>query len=177
MRGGLKELYLAKKYAVSDPAERAAAAAALHPVSHGSGICLVVIGESANRNHWHCCGYDRETTPWADTDPHAVVFSQAYSCFTHTEPAVTMALSQFSNYDPSLLLQSSEDDNSAVFMRIMKSFSLLEILSGAGVKTYWFSNQEKIGAYNNLISALSRSALKQEFLEDFPPYNVKNGRI
>jgi len=166
------------KEARADPSRRISD---LNVSKQGHGeICVIVIGESASPRHMQRWGYPRPTTPWLcssdrETQNSLIVLNRAYSCMVHTEPAVTMALSQFSNYDPSLLLQSSEDDNSAVFMRIMKSFSLLEILSGAGVKTYWFSNQEKIGAYNNLISALSRSALKQEFLEDFPPYNVKNG--
>lgn len=174
MRGGLKELYLAKKYAVSDPAERAAAAAALHPVSHGSGICLVVIGESANRNHWHCCGYDRETTPWADTDPHAVVFSQAYSCFTHTEPAVTMALSRFNNYSaaPGGAEPSGMSDSvhgGSMMPRIISSPALPDVLRAAGVQTAWLSSQNRYGVYDNFVTAyLALAADSMIFTRSLP---------
>ena len=143
-------------------------------------ICVIVVGESASPRHMQRWGYPRPTTPWLcssdrEVQNSLVVLERAWSCMVHTEPAVTMALSQFSNYAPSLLMMGRNDDNSALFRKIMKSFSLLEILDGAGVKTYWFSNQEKIGAYNNLVSAQSQSAHVQEFLEDFPAEDPKIG--
>jgi heptose-I-phosphate ethanolaminephosphotransferase len=166
------------KEARADPSRRISD---LNVSKQGHGeICVIIIGESASPRHMQRWGYPRPTTPWLcskdqETQDSLIVLDRAYSCMVHTEPAVTMALSQFSNYDPSLLLHNSAGDSTAIYTSIMKSFSLLEILGGAGVKTYWFSNQEKIGAYNNLISAQSRSALKQEFLEDFPLYGAKNG--
>lgn len=143
-------------------------------------VCVVVIGESASPRHMQRWGYRRPTTPWlcsCDTkiQDALIVLERAYSCMVHTESAVTLALSQFSNYDPRVLLHLDHRDSSFMFAGIMKAFSLLEILTGAGVKTHWFSNQEKIGAYNNLVSALSRNADEQEFIEDLPLIDRKNG--
>jgi len=143
-------------------------------------VCVIVVGESASPRHMQRWGYRRPTTPWLCSDDAAVqealiVLKRAYSCMVHTESAVTLALSQFSNYDPRVLLHLDHSDSSFMFTGIMKAFSLLEILAGAGVKTHWFSNQEKIGAYNNLISALSRNAGEQEFIEDLPLIDRKNG--
>ena len=143
-------------------------------------VCVIVVGESASRRHMQRWGYRRPTTPWlcsedAETQESLIVMERAYSCMVHTESAVTLALSQFSNYDPRVLLRLDHSDSSFMFTGIMKAFSLFEILKGAGVKTHWFSNQEKIGAYNNLVSALSRSAGEQEFVEDLPLIDHKNG--
>lgn len=143
-------------------------------------VCVIVIGESASRRHMARWGYRRPTTPWlcddnASVQNSLVVLKKAYSCMTHTEPAVTMALSQFSNYDPALLFRDGSRDSTFIYTQMMRSFSLFEIFSGAGIRTYWFSNQEKIGAYNNLISALSQTADEQEFLEDLPPSDRVNG--
>lgn len=143
-------------------------------------VCVIVVGESASPRHMQRWGYRRPTTPWLCSSDAAVqealiVLERAYSCMVHTESAVTLALSQFSNYDPRVLLHFDHRDSSFMFTGIMKAFSLLEILAGAGVRTHWFSNQEKIGAYNNLVSALSRDAGEQEFIEDLPLLDRKNG--
>ncbi len=153
----------------------------LHVTKEGTGeICVVVIGESASRRHMGRWGYRRPTTPWlssADEDVQNSLFvlENAWSCMVHTEPAVTMALSQFSNYEPVLLLPEGKGERPRPYTEVMREFSLIEILKGAGVRTHWFSNQQKMGAINNLISAMSRVANEQEFLEDHPLVDRENG--
>ncbi len=166
------------KKAHSDPSRRISR---LDVSKEGAGeVCVVIVGESASRRHMARWGYRRPTTPWlcspdADVQESLIALENAYSCMVHTEPAVTMALSQFSNYDPVLLLPAGNRENELMFTGVMSAFSLIEILEGAGVRTHWFSNQEKIGAYNNLISAQSRVASEQEFLEDLAPLSREDG--
>lgn len=60
------------------------------------GIYVLVIGESQNRLHMSVYGYGRETTPWLNQqhneNPDFLLFTQAYSCHTHTVPTLTYAL-------------------------------------------------------------------------------------
>ncbi len=147
----------------------------------GTGeICVVVIGESASPRHMSRYGYKRPTTPWLDSEDEKLqnslfVLENAWSCMVHTEPAVTMALSQFSNYEPIFLFPEGKQEKPRPYTDVMNAFSLIEILKGAGVRTHWFSNQQKMGAINNLISAMSRVANEQEFLEDLPLVDRENG--
>ncbi len=165
------------KSAHDDPMRRISA---LNAKKDGTGeICVVVIGESASRRHMGRYGYKRPTTPWLSGEDKKLqeslyVLENAFSCMVHTEPAVTMALSQFCNYEPILLLPENGDKRRP-YNEIMRAFSLIEILKSAGVRTHWFSNQQKMGAVNNLISAHSRVANEQEYLEDHPLTDRENG--
>lgn len=156
------------KLAKSDPA-RDISALQVNKKEKGE-FYVVVVGESASRMHMNCYGYRRPTTPWmssAAAQKNLILFRHAFSCMVHTEPAVTLALSRFNNYAPMLDCRpyvSSE----RMLDEIMRNFSVFEILNVAGFKTHWFSNQEKIGAYNNLISAMAHSVDETEFIEDLP---------
>ena len=82
---------------------------------------------------------------------------------THTEPAVTMALSRLNNYAPGL------NERTAMMPMIADSLSLIDFLRSVGVKTYWLSGQERIGNYNNFLTGkLAVCADKMKFLCDEP---------
>ena len=50
---------------------------------------VIVIGESATRNHMHLYGYPRETTPWADSmTSELIVFSNLLGSASHTQLAL-----------------------------------------------------------------------------------------
>ncbi len=153
----------------------------MNVTKEGTGeICVVVIGESATRRHMGRYGYERPTTPWLCSEDENLqkslfVLENAYSCMTSTVPAVTMALSQFSNYDKFELIPEENREERLSIPEVTKSFSLIEILEGAGVRTHWFSNQAKLGTYNTPISAQAREANEQEFLEDLSPVDRENG--
>lgn len=160
-------------WAHSDPGRRIED---LQVSKSGKGeISVIVVGESASRDHMKPWGYRRDTTPWmtaaaASSDPgrdgKTVLLKNAYSGMVHTEPAVTLALSQFNNYDPRLLLWIDRKDDSFMYRSAMSAYSIFEMLGAAGITTHWLSNQDKIGAYSNLITAQARTADEQYFLED-----------
>ena len=163
-RSGVRQYRLAVKSMSLRRADRSHEAGTLHTVKRGTGeVCLVVVGESANRTHMACYGYDRPTTPWLSDDSRAICLERSYSCMTHTEPAVTMALSRLNNYAPGL------NERTAMMPMIADSLSLIDFLRSVGVKTYWLSGQERIGNYNNFLTGkLAVCADKMKFLCDEP---------
>lgn len=66
------------------------------------GLYVLVIGESATRDHMESYGYKRHTTPFLESfkkDPGTLLFSKAFSNHTHTVPVLTYALSQKNQYN------------------------------------------------------------------------------
>lgn len=111
-----------------------------------AGIYLLVIGESANRDHMQLYGYARENTPFMSSlkqDGNTFYFDKAYSSFPQTVPALTYALTGKNQYNGADLLDS---------------FSLIEIARKAGFEIYWLSNQRKIGVYETPISVIASAA-------------------
>lgn len=110
------------------------------------GVFVLVIGESATRDHMHAYGYQRETTPWLDQalkKPENLLFTRAYSNHTHTVPVLTYALTERNQYNQ---------------IPLEKAYSIIEVAKAAGYKTYWLSNQIKYGVYDTPIAAIASSA-------------------
>ncbi len=122
--------------------------AALHVKRSGGGgeLCVVVIGESANREHMNCWGYERPNTPWMSSAP-LILLKNAYSCMTHTDFALTMALSRANDYTLTGAPESGE-----ALAQVMDTLSLPEVLREAGVKTYWITNHKRAGVYNRFVT-------------------------
>ena len=162
LRHGVRNYRLTRKTLSHLHRDRSAQAAALNAVKHGTGeICLVVIGESANRLHHACNGYSRPTTPWLSSNG-ALILKNAFACMVHTDPALTMALSRLNTYDPRALTGKEE-----LLSSVMESLSLPEILRAADVKTFWFSSQNRVGVYDNFVTAqLAMNTNKQIFTRD-----------
>lgn len=78
------------------------------------GLYVLVIGESATRDHMESYGYKRHTTPFlkASKRPRNPAFSKAFSNHTHTVPVLTYALSQKNQYNN---------------IPLQKAYSLIEI--------------------------------------------------
>ena len=80
----------------------------------------------------------------------------------HTDPALTMALSRLNTYDPRALTGKEE-----LLSSVMESLSLPEILRAADVKTFWLSSQNRVGVYDNFVTAqLAMNTNKQVFTRD-----------
>ena len=109
---------------------------------------LVVIGESASRRHWSLYGYDRNTTPEMEAIPDLRVFRDVVSTHSHTSPALTKALTA------SLV---SDSDTYA-------SPGILDLANAAGFTTYWLSNQQRMGPWDNPVSILAEAAKHKSFL-------------
>jgi glucan phosphoethanolaminetransferase (alkaline phosphatase superfamily) len=116
---------------------------------------VLVIGESANRDHMGAYGYFRDTTPWLSaqlSDPHWLAFNNTYASFTHTTPALTKALSLANQYNK---------------LNDFQTPSLLEVLKAAGFTTVWLSSQIKVGLVDNPLTALTGDA-------DYVNYIIKS---
>ncbi len=114
---------------------------------------LVVIGESANRNHWHKYGYIRPTTPYIDAlgDQEALFFTNAISSYCATVLSLQRALT-LASIDSG---RKYIDDG---------MYSIVEMARGAGYKTAWISNQAQKGAWGYWMADLGASADSNMFV-------------
>lgn len=105
---------------------------------------ILVIGESATRNYMKAFYDDNdETTPWlSDKKDEFLLFKNAYSCAWNTVPALEHALTEANYY------------NNKEFNR---SVSIIDMAKKAGYKTYWFSNQGKIGIHDTPITMVAET--------------------
>jgi heptose-I-phosphate ethanolaminephosphotransferase len=116
------------------------------------GLHVLVIGESATKDHMHAYGYKRPTTPWLDAfckEPGTLLFRHAYSNHVHTVQSLTYALSEKNQYNDI----DQEDAN-----------SLIEIAKAAGYDTWWISNQRLFGVWDTPTSEIAATADHQIWL-------------
>jgi heptose-I-phosphate ethanolaminephosphotransferase len=114
--------------------------------SSARGLYVLVIGESATRDHMHAYGYKRETTPFLDTlkkSQAAILYENVYSNHTHTVPSLTYALSEKNQYND---------------VPLAKACSILETAKAAGYETYWISNQRKYSAWDTPTAEIASTA-------------------
>jgi heptose-I-phosphate ethanolaminephosphotransferase len=110
------------------------------------GLYVLVIGESATRDHMHAYGYNRPTTPWMDSisdSDHALLFRHAFSNHTHTVPCLSLALSEKNQYNQ---------------VPLPEACSLMEIARAAGYDTWWISNQQKYGPWDTPTAEIASTA-------------------
>lgn len=112
------------------------------------GVYVLVIGESATRNHMGAYGYSRNTTPWLSQmakNPKSgtVLFDNVYSCHTQTVQVLTYALTRQNQYNT---------------VTPGENYSLIEVAKKAGFKTVWLSNQQKYGAFDTPLALMAQSA-------------------
>ncbi len=130
-----------------------------------NGLFILVIGESATRNHMGVYGYDRKNTPWlSEMKSHnkGVFLTQAYSNHTHTVPVLTWALTEKNAYNT---------------VNLMDSSSIVQVANAGGFKTIWLSNQEQIGPYDTPISAIASSATEEIWVSNDLGLVKANGAI
>lgn len=109
-------------------------------------VYVVVVGESANRNHLRLYGYPRDTTPLLDKrKDEMVVFNNAISSYCSTILSLRRALTL-----------ASVDSKKEYYDDGM--YSVIEVLRGAGFKTYWISNQAKWGVWGVGTSIIASGA-------------------
>ena len=138
------------------------------PVPSGNqekGVYILIIGESASRNHLSLYGYKHDTTPLlkeriAKDDDGFKFFSfrNAYSSFTHTVQSVTYALTDINQYNRKDLSQA---------------VSVIDIANKAGFDTYWLSNQSGDSMIVTPLTAISMNAGNIRFVSE----SHKGGRI
>lgn len=99
------------------------------------GTVLFIIGESETRDRMKAFSpaYGADNTPWLSSmkdTPGFYLMRQAYSNYPVTVPALSMALYGRNQYD---------------HRRVEDAIHIVDVARAAGYKTYWFSNQEKMG--------------------------------
>lgn len=103
---------------------------------------VLIIGESCSRRHMSIYGGTRQTNPRLSRRKDLIQFSNAVSPCANT---ICSVLSMFSRSDP-----RDESGN--------KKIDLIDIFHAAGFKTYWLSNQNPVGIWDNMVTMLARKS-------------------
>ncbi len=106
------------------------------------GTIVVFIGESIARQHLGIYGYPRRTTPsLSSIKDRLTVYRDVISPHSHTTESLSLALT-FGRRD----------------IDYTAAPDLINVARRAGLKTYWLSNQNTIGIWDNAVSALASQA-------------------
>lgn len=113
--------------------------------THRARTVVVVIGESASRDHWSLYGYPLETTPFADSIRESLyVFADVIGSSTSTSGNMERILT----FKP-------DDDTEGDGLRFPR---VVDMFGHAGYKTFWLSNQERTGLVSNTSGILASNA-------------------
>ena len=127
--------------------------------NHFSGIIskdipqtyVVVIGESTTSKNMSLYGYYRKTNPkLEEIRDELLVFNNVIAPNAHTIPSLNKVLT-LSNYEN---------------IKAIEMGSALQLANGAGFETYWISNQQPLGIYENMVTLLSKACDNQIFLSE-----------
>ena len=116
--------------------------------SPGERVTVLVIGESHNKRHMSLYGYPRDTTPelvQRNKDENLIVFENAYSNHVHTTPSLSFALTEANQYNGKSWTTTP---------------SLIAVARQAGIKTYWISNQQMLGLWENVVALFAKESDK-----------------
>ena len=121
------------------------------------GTIILVIGESANREHMSAfTKLNEDTTPWEKqmvNQPGFYFFDKAYANFPNTIMAVTQALTSTNQYNKK---------------KLSEAVDVINIAERAGYNTYWISTQEKSNVSEAGITVLANQADKTVWLKKQP---------
>ena len=112
---------------------------------------IIVIGESANKEHLGYYGYKRATTPFSSQKISPYIFKNVTSAYTSTmlslRDTLTFAHKNFTSQG-------------------LKQGSLINIFNQANFKSFWISNQHAKGKHDNLISVLAHDSHQINFIRN-----------
>ncbi|MGN0954785.1 phosphoethanolamine transferase, partial [Dialister sp.] len=113
------------------------------------GTVIVVIGESANRNHLKAFNenYPADTTPWLSSQKNNKSFylmTNAYTNYPLTAQALSLFLSDSNQYNQ---------------LPLDKTVTITDVANKIGYDTYWISNQAM--SVDNIMLAVSVQSSKQ----------------
>ena len=104
---------------------------------------VIIIGESASREHYSIYGYSRNTNPLLSKRTDIYAFNNVTSPHAQT----LMSLKK-------VLTFANKQDMSPLFTK----GSILNYFKDAGFKTFWITNQENLGRHSTFTSVLSSDA-------------------
>lgn len=121
------------------------------PGSPGPRRILLILGESTTRRHLSLYGYGRPTTPNLEAlhkEGGLTVFEDVISPHTLTMPSLEKVLTTSNNQRP---------------IPYVNSISIIDVFKRAGFHTFWVSNQNKAGAWDDQVSVMANAAGAQYF--------------
>lgn len=122
---------------------------------------VLILGESTARAHLSLYGYPRKTTPYLDSvADELAVYRDVVATHSHTNESLSRALT------------FNKRDNYASFTELP---DLISIANAAGVDTYWFSNQNTIGLWDNVVSVISAQATAAKFHDPASGFTRERG--
>jgi heptose-I-phosphate ethanolaminephosphotransferase len=105
-------------------------------------VCVVIMGESLNRNHLSLYGYHRSTSPNLSRRNDLLVYDNVVAPYSNTLNVI------FSAFTNSNLEEKINREN---------SIYLSDIFHSAGYKTCWLSNQNPVGIWENAIFDMAQT--------------------
>lgn len=111
---------------------------------------VLVIGESASKNYLSAYGYPVKTSPFIDNNI-GTTYLQAIAPAGYTTKSVPRLLT---NPNPTHV----EFQN-----------NIITLANKVGMETYWVSNQDKLGVYENEIYYIANSSQQSFYLSDIAP--------
>lgn len=132
------------------------------------GTVIVVIGESANRDHMKAFNpeYPAETTPWLSSQREGFyLFPKAYSCYPITVPALFSYLTNMNQYN------GLNEENIA--SSDIPLITVTDIANLAGYRTYWITHKNRNTSVVPILTAASYKEYQTDtvlgFDEKLPP--------
>lgn len=116
-------------------------------------VVMIVIGESATRDHWQLYGYSRETTPALQLlKDELVVFTDVLAAWSHTQEALLMLMSEATLADPG-----------------KGRATMPQVLSRAGYRCVLVSAQGHWGVFDSVDSLLFTGCDKRIYMDELSP--------
>lgn len=129
-------------------------------------IHVLVIGESLSRDYMSLYGYGLNTTPkLTEIRDDIIVYNNAHSNHTHTEQALTLALTEANQYNDK---------------KYNSSASIVQVANIAGYDTLWVTNQALFGKFENKVSVIAKISKKVKGLNslfDTTRTTTHDGRV
>ncbi len=119
------------------------------PPNDEKELYVVIIGESTSRSHFGLYNYYRETTPELNKyKSDLLIYDDVISPHVFSIWSLTKVLTLGNYENPEKISEGS----------------IIQLINKGGLKTYWLSNQRPIGPYESLITKITLSANKHEFI-------------
>ncbi|MBO4646408.1 MAG: sulfatase-like hydrolase/transferase [Bacteroidales bacterium] len=104
-------------------------------------VCVLIIGESCNRNHLSLYGYNRNTNPKLSKRNDILVFDDVIAPYSYTMASLLHLMSESH-------IEKEQDISSCTLLH--------DVFSSAGYKTFWLSNQSPIGVWDNAVFSIAQ---------------------
>lgn len=122
-------------------------------------VGILVLGESATRNHWGLYGYYRNTTPEMDRlSKEVLVFDDVVAAYANTSASCKLMFT------------------SAEYSYQKFDYTAFSVLQAAGYKVILISNQFRLGSFDGPVNILYTGLDRKEYIQEQSP-GAKDGSI